>query len=116
MIFSTCRKKVLRLVRGATHTLELRVYGPDGRPYELLEGDVIRFGVKYDEGSTSFLLKKQSSELNDGVTWILIEAEDTLGMEAGEYKFDVGLQSGDYYFPIVRYSDFILEPNITTKE
>lgn len=116
MFFSTCRKTALRLVRGATHTLEIRVNGPDGRPYPLQEGQLIRFGVKYDESSGSYLVKKETGELVDGVTWIVIEAEDTMGMEAGEYKYDIGLQSGDDYFPIVKYSDFILEPNVTSKE
>lgn len=116
MIFSTCRKTELRMVRGSSQVIEVRVRSAGGQAYELLEGDVIRFGVKYDEASTSYLVKKESTTLTDGICYITIDAEDTIGMEVGKYKFDIGLQSGEHYFPIVKYSDFILEPNITAKE
>lgn len=116
MVFAPCRKTELRMVRGSSQVIEVRVRTPQGLPYVPLEGDVIRFGVKYDEGSGSYLVKKETSELTDGTAYITIEAEDTIAMETGGYKFDIGLQSGEYYFPIVKYSDFILEPNITAKE
>ncbi len=116
MFFSTCKKTQLRLVRGASHTLEITVCGPDGKPYGLQEGDVIRFGVKYDGASSGYLVKKETETLVNGVTHIEIAPEDTMDMAAGEYKFDIGLQSGEGYFPVVRYSDLILEPNVTAKE
>lgn len=116
MIFSTCKKTELRMVRGSSQVIQVQVRTPSGQPYTLLEGDVIRFGVKYDENASAYLLKKETTELTGGVSFINIEAEDTIGMEVGKYKFDIGLQSGQYYFPIVKFSDFILEPNITAKE
>ncbi len=116
MAFTTGKRNELRVVRGATHTLEIRVFGPDGRPFELLEGDIVRFGVKFDDRSNRLLLKKEATTLENGRAWIVLEAEDTIPMDAGRYKYDVGLQSGAYYFPIVKYADLILEPNVTTKE
>ncbi len=116
MFFPTSKKTELRLVRGASHTLEVCICGPDGSPYMLQQGDMVRFGVKFDGASSVYLVKKEVSSLVDGITRIEITPEDTMGMEAGAYKFDIGLQSGGSYFPVVRYSDFILEPNVTAKE
>lgn len=116
MIFTTSKKTELRLVKGTSQLLEIRVRGADGGPYTMLEGDVIRFGVKFSENSADYVLKKETEELTDGITRIALEPEDTANMEAGLYRFDIGLQSGDQYFIIVPYSDFVLMPNITAKE
>lgn len=116
MYFPTNRKNELRLVRGSTQMLQIRVWDAQGKPYQKLDGDVIRFGVKPDGEFGRYLLKKDTGELEEGLATITLQPEDTIGMEIGKYHFDIGLQSEGMYFPIVKYSEFILEPNITAKE
>ena len=116
MIFTTSNKTALRIVRGASQLIEIRVCSPDGGPYELLEGDVIRFGVKFDENRGDYLLKKETTQLTGGITRIALEPEDTKDLECGMYKFDIGLQTGEQYLTVVPYSDFIVLPSITGKE
>lgn len=116
MIFLSQKATELKMVRGSTQVLEICVQAPDGGPYILLEGDVIRFGIKDPEGRGEYLVKKESRSLLGGMTSVTIDPEDTIEMEPGRYCYDVGLQSGAAYFPIVKVSDFILEPNVTWKE
>lgn len=116
MVFLPKKENCLKMVRGASQTLEIQVLGPDGQPYVLLEEDVIRFGVKHPEGFGAYLIKKERKELVNGITTVDIEPEDTIHMAPGRYCYDIGLQSGTEYFPVVKYSEFVLEPNITWKE
>lgn len=116
MVFLSKKENELKMVRGSSQTLEIQVLGPDGQPYVLLEGDVIRFGVKHPEYFGAYLIRKESRGLVNGMTSVDIDPEDTIGMEPGRYCYDIGLQSGEEYFPVVKYSEFILEPNVTWKE
>ena len=116
MVFLPNKESGLQMVRGSTQVLEIQVVGPEGEPYALLEGEVLRFGVKSSECSSGYLVKKDCRNLEKGICRIVIDPEDTITMEPGRYCYDVGLQSGSNYFPVVRYSDFVLEPNVTWKE
>lgn len=116
MVFLPNKESALNVIRGSTQILEIQVMGPEGEPYTLLEGEVLRFGVKNTECSSGYLVKKECRELEAGICQIVLSPEDTIGMEPGRYCYDVGLQSGSHYFPVVRYSDFMLEPNVTWKE
>ncbi len=116
LITISCRKNELRMIRGTTQTLEVRLLSPDGSAYKPLDGDVLRFGIRYDEDSSSYLLKKETSELTGGIGRFMLEPEDTTLMECGCFKYDIGLQSGDLYEMVIPYSDFVLLPNITAKE
>lgn len=116
MVFLGREDTRLKMVRGSTQVIEIQILSPDGQPYVLLEGDVIRFGVKNPEFPGSYLVKKERGSLSNGITSVTILPEDTIGMEPGRYSYDIGLQSGENYFPVVPYSDFVLEPNVTWKE
>ena len=116
MVFLGKKETSLKMVRGATQVIEIQVLAPDGQPYVLLEGDVIRFGVKDAAHPSGYLVKKERGSLSNGITSVTILPEDTIGMEPGRYSYDVGLQSGEHYFPVIPCSDFVLEPNVTWKE
>ena len=116
MFYHSCKRNELRMVRGCTQTLEVRLLSVDGKPYEPLEGDVLRFGVRYDENSSAYLLKKETAELAGGIGWFTLTPEDTIGMECGGFKYDIGLQSGEMYHSVIPCSEFVLIPHITSKE
>ncbi len=116
MVFLSNKEAKLKMVRGSTQMIEIQVVGPEGEPYALLEGEVIRFGVKNSDCSGGYLVKKDSTELIEGIARIVLRPEDTIEMDPGRYCYDVGLQSGSHYYSVVKYSDFILEPNVTWKE
>ena len=116
MVYLSKKDTGLKMVRGSTQELEICVLSPHGHPYVLLDGDVIRFGVKNMDCLGGYLVKKEATELIQGIACITINPEDTVNMEPGRYCYDIGLQSGDHYFPVVKYSEFILEPNVTWKE
>ena len=116
MVFLPHKQTELRMIRGSTMTLEVEMSAEDGQPYVLLEGDVIRFGVKHGFASGGYRILKETGELKEGIAQIQIDPEDTMEMEPGRYAYDIGIQSGENYFMVVGLSDFVLEPNVTGKE
>lgn len=112
----SCKRNELRMIRGTTQTLEVRLLKPDGSAYEPCEGDVLRFGVRYDENSSRYELKKETADLEGGIGWFTLMPEDTMLMECGRFQYDIGLQSGELYHNVVPCSPFYLVPNVTSKE
>lgn len=116
MVFLPERETELHMIRGTTMTLEIELTAENGQPYVMLQGDVIRFGVKQAPGFGEYRILKEITALTNGVGIIQLNPEDTQQMEPGQYAYDIGLQSGEDYFVAVGWSDFILEPNVTGKE
>lgn len=116
MVFLPEKETELHMVRGTTMTLEIELTAEDGQPYVMLQGDVVRFGVKQAPGVGVYRILKETGTLTDGIGTVQITPEDTERMEPGRYAYDIGLQSGDDYFMAVGWSDFVLEPNVTEKE
>ena len=77
----------------------------------------MRFGVKRDEKSDSFVISKtaQYDSENDCYS-VELSPEDTAGLDFGRYWYDVGLQTddGDYYM-IIPASRFNITSAITRK-
>lgn len=107
----------IRMVRGSSLTLELTVITDSESGFTPVSGDVFRFGVKRCYTDSSFVLSKtyqgsSYSTTTDSLS-IAIAPSDTASLEVGEYVYDIGLQRGNNYYPIITQSRFILEPNIT---
>lgn len=114
--FPTNYKNMLEVIRGTTKTFSVNITDANGDPYSLASGDVVRFGVKQESGDEAYLIEKEVTEGEGGVFAFTIAPEDTINLEPGHYKYDVGLQTGEDYFNVIPYSRFVLTPNVTEKE
>lgn len=114
--FQTNSKHTLTAIRGTTTEFSVTITDANGNPYTLESGDVVRFGVKAEAGDDAYLIKKEVTEGTDGVVIFTLAPEDTIGLEPGWYKYDVGLQAQSDYFNVIPYSRFVVAPNVTKKE
>lgn len=78
----------IRFTRGDTVRLEITVSNPDGTVYKLKEGDLIEFTVKKNTDSKVEIIKKSGTD-------IVIEPEETTGLEYGKYMYDVQVTFAD---------------------
>lgn len=77
----------------------------------------MRFGVKRDEKSDSFVISKTAEYDSENNCYIIeLSPEDTASLDFGRYRYDVGLQTndGDYYM-IIPASHFNITSAITRK-
>lgn len=74
----------IRFTRGDTVRLEITVSNLDGTVYKLKDGDLIEFTVKKNTDSKVEIIKKSGTD-------IVIEPEETTGLEYGVYTYDVQL-------------------------
>lgn len=116
MAYQTNDKNTIKVIRGTTKTLRVRITDAAGAPYILQDGDIVRFGVKRSADSSKYLIEKEVTGAADGAVIIILSPEDTAALDHGQYKYDVGLQSGENYFNVIPYSAFVILPNITAKE
>ena len=105
--------KKIEIVRGTSQTIEIEVMDEEGNSYTLAEGERLLFGVKRDIKDANFVIFKQVARTENGVYTLDIEPADTLGLEIGRYVYDVGLEKGTKYFPVIKVSPFVIEPNVT---
>ena len=101
--------------RGASETFLFSMTDPDGNLYYLQEGEVLRFGVKRDRHMSVFLLKKvlTPADLKDGVYAMTLKPAETAKLPAGNYEWDIGIQYGDDFRPIVAASPFTVNGTVT---
>lgn len=101
----------IKMVCGDTVKYEIDVaYGIDKVDYELSEGDKLTFTMKkyiYDE--TPLIVKDISIE--DCI--LEIASEDTIGLQFGEYHYNVQLTlaNGEIY-TVIADSPFIIKPRV----
>lgn len=106
----------VQIVRGTTKLITVVLYDEDGNECELEEGEFLRFGVSQRSGMPLLIQKEiDEADINDGEYIIALTPEDTQDLKVGRYYYDIGLQSGDDYFPIVEFSPFDILPNVTRR-
>ena len=111
-------KQPISIIRGTNQTINIRLQSAYGSQYILQDGQVIRFGVKKNPDSKSYLILKELSNAefeNDSYVLLLTPA-DTENMAFGCYHYDVGLQSGVSYFNVIECSNFEVKHNITERK
>lgn len=112
-------KLKITVERGKSYGFALEITDEDtGEQYALQSGETLRFGVKARTGDPNYLILKEDTSADadeDGRYPIFINPTDTINLPTGTYHYDVGLQSGDDYWPIINWSDFVIGPNATTK-
>lgn len=83
------KKNSISLTRGDNAIISINIYTPDGKIYELQNGDKIIFCVREQlkhSPSSSYLLKKEfyNYEIN-------IQPQDTNFLDYGQYLYDCSL-------------------------
>ena len=103
------------IVKGTTNTFLISIEDANGNPYFLSNTEVLIFGVKTSEYAAEYILCKTitADDQVDEKYQFKLQPEDTEDMPFGTYLFDVGLQSGEEYYNIIKCSKFVLDANIT---
>lgn len=102
----------ISIVRGTTNTLNITVLDASGNPYNLSGGEAIVFGIK-QQRSEDCLVVKRIATGSDGKYAVTLNPNDTLELAPGRYLYDVGLQSGNCYYNVIRPSNFEILENVT---
>lgn len=103
----------LEVYRGASTPFNIRLKIKGGGAYTLGSGEKIIFGVKEKPEDEELLIVKTITEAPGGVAVLNLIPDDTIGLKFGRYCYDVGLQSGEKYIPVIKISPFVVLPNVT---
>ena len=106
----------IEIVRGATETFAITITGANNALYALASGEVLVFGVKKNPAKDAeLLIKKTVTSGNNGVYTIKISPEDTSELPFGNYFYDVGVKSGNDFYPVIEASQFVIRMNVTKR-
>lgn len=106
----------IAMVRGDTMRLVISgIKNADGEEYILGDGDIIRLDVKKSAAEKAVISKVVTAADNDdGELPVVILPEDTVGLAAGDYFFDIRLLTGDKnIYTIVPISKLKILRNVT---
>lgn len=108
----------ISLVRGNSLDIPFALTDGSGAPYLLGEGDFVRFVVKPAYYKDAVIDKKAyaADQSEDGIVTIFLKPEDTLSLEVGLYKYDLGLQAGTDFYTPVKSSPFHITENQSAYE
>ena len=86
----TVKKTAITLTRGDTFKAQISITDKDGNPYEIQEGDSVRFAMKknYSDPDTEVLIVKDIP--TDTLILTLLPA-DTKDLAFGTYVYDIQL-------------------------
>lgn len=104
----------IKIVRGTTKVLRITIKQANGSPYIMTEGEILRLGVTdNDKGGCSIFTKEVGYDAIDNNSYIItLKPGDTSNLDCDtKYYYDIGLQSGEDYFPIIEFSPFNVLPN-----
>ena len=107
--------KTIKMVRGTTNSIYVTVLDDAGELYKLKNGEKLIFGVKTNINYSTCCIHKVITE-GDGEYEIRLKPEDTENLPFGKFCYDVGLQIGKDYFPVIECSPFVLTHNVTKRE
>lgn len=107
----------IELTRGRSYDIDLDVSDKNGNGYTLGDGEVILFGIKKNPNTDAapIICRAAVASSTTGVYTISIRPEDTQELPPGNYYYDVGLESGGNFYPIIEISVLHLLPNVTKK-
>lgn len=88
----TVKKTSITLTRGDTFKAQISITDKDGNPYEIQEGDSVRFAMKksYNDPDEEVLIVKQ---IPTDTLILTLEPEDTKDLKFGTYVYDIQLTS-----------------------
>lgn len=106
-------KQNIEIVRGTTNAFEIPITDADGNPYTLNDGETFVFALKRHYKGSERVLIKTITEGENGVYSLILKPSDTIDLECGRYYYDVGLQMGNDFFPVIPISQFDIKPNVS---
>ncbi len=101
-MFQIDKNNHIRMSKGETATLTVPLFNPDKTPYTMSESgsDTLKLTLKKENNSSPVVTLPSSTNT------IIINHNDTVNLQAGIYKYDILLTTGDgSYF-------YITEPEI----
>lgn len=113
--------KTIEIVRGTTNSVIISLQDDAGNPYALGDGEKLIFGVKTNLNNSDCCIKKvvtaaDTDAETPGEYEVLLAPADTEELPFGRFCYDVGLQVGADYFPVIPCSPFIISHNVTRRE
>jgi hypothetical protein len=98
--------QTIEIVRGSTETLQLTVTDSERNPYNLGSNERIVLAVKAKpEKDAPLILAKTAEVIGAGLFKFKFSPEDTEPLDYGRYYYDVSLDDGTDFFPIIRAED-----------
>ena len=88
----TVKKTSITLTRGDTFKAQISITDKEGNPYELQEGDSVRFAMKksFEDADEDVLIVKQ---IPTDTLILTLNPEDTKNLPFGSYVYDIQLTS-----------------------
>ena len=86
----------ITMTRGDTFSADICIYQPNGKPYNLVEGDVVQFAMKKSAKDTDILILK---DIPIKTMKLVLDPDDTKELDFGTYVYDIQLQkiTGEVY-------------------
>ena len=107
----------ITMIRGDSECIYVTVVDTSGEPVPLREGDTIYFTVKTSTQTEKKIIQKVVTVFEDGGAIIEIEPDDTRGVGAGTYFYDIQLtrENGEVK-TIIHPSRFTLKGDVTHEQ
>lgn len=104
----------IRMIRGDSEGINIRVKDHAGLPVPLIEGDTVYFTVKDNAKTKVKRFQKVITEFIDGAAHVNIEPEDTQKLDFKTYVYDIQLTKADGTVKtIVPISNFIIGQEVS---
>jgi len=108
------RKNAMIMVKGDSESITVTCRDASGMGKPFITGDKVYFTVKRSLNETTIILQKVVDTFTDGVASILIYPNETKGMDAGTYVYDIQITFADGTVnTVVKPNMFILEGEVT---
>ena len=106
----TVKKTSITLTRGDTFKAQISMTDKDGNPYEIQEGDSVRFAMKknYSDPDTEVLIVK---DIPTDTLILTLLPEDTKELPFGTYVYDIQLTTA-----LGEIDTFITKASLTLTE
>jgi hypothetical protein len=100
------------MTRGTSKPLNIQITDGDGDAYTLATGERLLFGVRPAESDTAVIIKEAAADGAGGYT-VELKPSDTEGLEPGRYVYDVNLERGEDFIPVIDPSPFDVKQGAT---
>lgn len=93
----------IEMFAGNTRTIALDLRSGED-PFELPEDGRIRFNAKYSRHDAEAVVSVTvgpAARNSDGEYEIPLDVEDTINLDEGQYKYDIGVQWGENFVTVV---------------